>query len=328
MATSKRNEWLEADLEEEDNLYGSENTEESRGKSLATRSTKRQKLNDYHDDDSGSENESDEDDNSTKPVPVEPEQAEEHRISNVDSVLEPSLDPPSSTPRRRSKASVQRKLVKVNNATSRSGVVYISRVPPFMKPQTVKHLLLPYAPSGLGRIFLTPEAHDTRQLRIRGGGNKKPNFTDGWVEFVSKKEAKIVVATLNTRTIGGKKTGYYVDDVWNLKYLNGFKWGHLTEQITNENAERTSRIRAEDERERREVREFLRNVERSKVEETRKNKKKARDKKMGIGTADNEAVLVSRSDKVGLRQHKPVRAKKQSRDEQLEEVNSVLSKIF
>jgi ESF2/ABP1 family protein len=327
MGTRKRNEWLEADLEEEGDIYGSENADESRGKSLAARSIKRQKLDDDGDDEFGSENGSDEDDNGTKPIPVDQEHAEEDQHSNVELILDPSLDRPFS-PGQRPKASVQRKLVKVNNATSRSGVVYISRVPPFMKPQTVKHLLLPYAPSGLGRIFLTPEAHDTRQLRIRGGGNKKPNFTDGWIEFVSKKEAKIVVATLNTRTIGGKKTGYYVDDVWNLKYLHGFKWRHLTEQIANENAERASRVRAEDERERREVREFLQNVERSKVEETRENKRKARQNKLGIEKTDNDAAVLSRSTKMGLKQHKPVRVKIQSRDEQLVEASSVFSKIF
>jgi hypothetical protein len=30
---------------------------------------------------------------------------------------------------------------------------------------------------------------------------------------------------------GGKKSGFYHDDLWTIKYLKGFKWTHLTEQI-------------------------------------------------------------------------------------------------
>jgi ESF2/ABP1 family protein len=102
----------------------------------------------------------------------------------------------------------------------------------------------------------------------------------------------------------------------------------LTEQIANENAERASRIRAEDEKERRGVREFLQNVERSKVEETRENKRKAREYKSGTETTGNEAAVLSRSSKMGLTQHKPVSVKKQLRDEQDGETSSVFSKIF
>ena len=34
-----------------------------------------------------------------------------------------------------------------------------------------------------------------------------------------------------TKFSGGKKSGFYHDDIWNIKYLSGFKWSHLTEQI-------------------------------------------------------------------------------------------------
>jgi len=30
---------------------------------------------------------------------------------------------------------------------------------------------------------------------------------------------------------GGKKGGYYHDDIWNIKYLPKFLWGHLSEKI-------------------------------------------------------------------------------------------------
>ncbi len=35
------------------------------------------------------------------------------------------------------------------------GVVYLSRIPPCMKPHKLKHLLSPYG--GIGRVFLQPE---------------------------------------------------------------------------------------------------------------------------------------------------------------------------
>ncbi len=35
------------------------------------------------------------------------------------------------------------------------GVVYLSRIPPFMKPHKLKHLLVPYG--NVGRVYLQPE---------------------------------------------------------------------------------------------------------------------------------------------------------------------------
>ena len=148
-------------------------------------------------------------------------------------------------------------------AIQKTGVIYISRIPPFMKPTKIRSLLSPYGP--IDRIFLTPEDPQTHHSRVRSGGNKKRRFIDGWVEFLDKRDAKRVAETLNAQMIGGKKGGYYHDDLWNIKYLTGFKWNHLTEQIANENAERAARLRSEISRTRRLDREFVRNVERSKM---------------------------------------------------------------
>lgn len=30
---------------------------------------------------------------------------------------------------------------------------------------------------------------------------------------------------------GGKKRDFYAEDLWNIKYLSGFKWQHLTEKM-------------------------------------------------------------------------------------------------
>ena len=70
----------------------------------------------------------------------------------------------------------------------------------------------------------------TRKRKKMAKKSRK-QFTEGWVEFADKKIAKAVARTLNNTSMGGKKAGFYHDDLWNVQYLKGFKWTHLTEQI-------------------------------------------------------------------------------------------------
>lgn len=44
-------------------------------------------------------------------------------------------------------------------------------------------------------------------------------FTEGWIEFQSKRSAKEVAANLNTTPVGGKKRSKAHDVLWNIKYL-------------------------------------------------------------------------------------------------------------
>ena len=74
-----------------------------------------------------------------------------------------------------------------------------------------------------------------RQKRKKSGGNKKQNYTEGWVEFADKRIAKTVALMLNNNPVGGKKRSYYHDDLWNIKYLTKFKWSHITEKIGKSN---------------------------------------------------------------------------------------------
>lgn len=98
-----------------------------------------------------------------------------------------------------------------------------------MKPEKLKHLLSKYG--DINRIYLVPEDKSLHKKRVAAGGNRRAKFTEGWIEFEDKKIAKRVAAMLNTTQIGGRKRDYYHDDMWNLKYLKGFKWDHLTEKI-------------------------------------------------------------------------------------------------
>jgi ESF2/ABP1 family protein len=269
MSIRKRNEYLEGDDSEDelDRSYESE-AEEGRG-AIAN---KRRKI------ESGSEASSDEEEaveNRSEATQTAPKDArfdlskfnsadEEEGDHNGDGHDEG--DRPTTTTTARPKSRDLRAYEKAQTKLRKSGVIYISRVPPFMKPQTLRHLLEPHAPrKGLGRVFLTPEDHAQHTSRVKRGGNKKKSFTDGWVEFHSKKEAQVAAETLNGNIMGGKKGGFYHDDLWNVKYLRGFKWEHLTEQIANENAERAARVREEVRRTRRENKRFVEDVERGKM---------------------------------------------------------------
>ncbi|XP_064397747.1 uncharacterized protein LOC135344467 [Halichondria panicea] len=142
------------------------------------------------------------------------------------------------------------------------GIVYLSRVPPFMKPHKVRHLLSPYG--SVGRVYLQPEEDIVRQRRIKFRGNKKVKFTEGWVEFLDKRVAKVVATTLNCTPVGRKKRSIYHDDLWNIKYLPKFRWTHLTEKIAYTQAVREQKMRTEMSQVKRETSAYLSSVDKGK----------------------------------------------------------------
>ncbi|CAG8714887.1 8856_t:CDS:2, partial [Ambispora leptoticha] len=142
-----------------------------------------------------------------------------------------------------------KKLYDFQKQQDKTGIVYLSRIPPFMKPLKVRHLLEKFGK--IGHIYLAPEDPKTRLKRKKYGGNKKKNYTEGWVEFFDKKVAKSVAALLNSKPIGRHK------------FI--FKWNHLTEQIAYENASRAQRLQAEISQAKRENKDYVRKVEKSKM---------------------------------------------------------------
>lgn len=154
------------------------------------------------------------------------------------------------------------------------GIVYLSRIPPFMRPPTLRRLLSRHGT--ILRIFLTPEPHSTYLTRRSMGGNKKRSFIDGWVEFSRRKDARVCAEAINAQTIGGR--GFYGDDLWNVRYLKGFAWEDLMAGVRREEREREERVRVGLGREGRERAEFLRGVERGKIEQRRREKSKTRGK--------------------------------------------------
>ena len=95
------------------------------------------------------------------------------------------------------------------------------------------------------------------------------------MEFADKRVAKAVAVTLNGTTMGGRKRGYWYDDVWSCKYLKGFKWQHLTERGVMEGKGREGRRREEVGRAKREAEHYRQQMDkRKKVEAIRARKEK------------------------------------------------------
>ncbi|EAU80561.1 hypothetical protein CC1G_09958 [Coprinopsis cinerea okayama7 len=157
-------------------------------------------------------------------------------------------------------------------AQERAGVIYISRIPPGMRPAKVRHLMSAYGE--VGRVYLQQEDPKRAYLRRKFTSTKKPHFTEGWVEFKDKKVARSVAEMLNAQPIGGKKGSRWRDDIWTMKYLPKFKWNMLTEQVAHEAAVHTAKLRVELSQSRAEQQEYLRNVETARVLEKRAEKKR------------------------------------------------------
>ena len=342
MSTRKHNEFL--DLDESENEasdgYQSEAQEESRGKIASSRSAKRRKV-DAQSDDSGDDDVQDvssklvkalsKSKNAAAPKPdarfaklQEFEEDDEREEGDNEDGAEDELDAGEdgedgdlTAPPDKAGRTAPKSVLRAEKAAKKSGVVYISRVPPFMKPHTLKHFLEEHAPKGLGRIFLTPEDHTRYLQRKKSGGNKKKSFTDGWVEFVSKNDAKAAASILNGNIMGGKKGNYYHDDLWNMKYLKGFKWSHLTEQIAAENAEREARLREEIRRTRKENKAFVEDIERGKALEGMDNKRKSK----------GSTVTTKRPERE-FKQAKAQGSASRSKEAQQPDVKRALSMIF
>ncbi|KAM3483237.1 hypothetical protein MY8738_003312 [Beauveria namnaoensis] len=324
----KANDFLDASESDNDQIesYDSEN-EISKG---GSRNTKRRKLSpeedgdsdhDASDTDGGDDEEDDAAEAEAKTVEDKESEKKKTKLPKIQSDL-PDI----------SRTLTKKNLVATEKAIKRSGVVYLSRIPPFMKPAKLRSLLEPYG--AINRIFLAPEDPTAHARRVRAGGNKKRSYIEGWVEFLRKKDAKAVCALLNAGTVGGKKGSYYRDDIWNLMYLKGFKWHNLTEQIASENAERASRMRAEISKTARENKEFVRNVEQAKVldgiaKSAAARKRKAADNGEPETGADGDGVAEGATQR-HTRTFKqiPLAKKTKDADEQPERVTRVLNKIF
>lgn len=336
MATRKRNEWLDAEESEEEERE-LESEDESRSRIL--KSTKRRKID--HDSESEDDIDDHQSDNEALDDQEDDDEQDDHHKSTFDSpaaelahLEKLAANLPRDLKLQSGKLSKPLPLPS-KPKKDKSGVIYLSRVPPFMKPAVLRSLLSPYG--DVGRIFLTPEPSTSRAQRLRTGGTRRKLFLDGWVEFLSKKDAKFVAENLNAQIMGGKKRSHWHDEVWNVKYLNGVKWAHLVEQIQNENAERAARLRVEIAKGKKENERFLENVERGKMLGGMEAKRKAKGENVDEDMKADVREEVQTEDGIGRKtkkerrskfQQKEMRTKADKKPEPGQDVQRVLGSIF
>jgi ESF2/ABP1 family protein len=284
MARDEGNKYPEPDADESDDdqsrRYDSEEEEEFQ---KGGRSAKRRRVNiEEPSEDDLSEEEDDEFDD--EEAQIKPSPAPQPVEASTEEQQEHTSRPETPKPLKK------KNLIATEEAIRKSGVVYLSQIPPFMKPQKLRQLLEPHGK--LNRIYLAEEEASARTRRLKSGGNRRRLYTEGWVEFVKKKEAKRTCELLNARNIGGKKRSRWHDSIWTLLYLKGFKWHHLTEQVAAERAARENMMRAEISKATRENREFARNVERAKMLDGMQAKRKRKRDREGGGAAEEEGSVV------------------------------------
>ncbi|KAI0876012.1 Pre-rRNA-processing protein ESF2 [Hypoxylon argillaceum] len=330
MPAEKRNHFL--DIDESDDDDGSQGYD-SEAEQLRKGTSKRRKL--------------DQDDGSEDDEPLSADEAlEEEEYDGNDVEEEEEEDAPeedAGKPTRKdlstSKDSsdlpdiarplTKKNLVATEKAVKRSGVIYISRVPPFMKPGTVRSIFERFGK--INRVYLTPEDSQVRARRLQQGQNRKKNFNEGWLEFIQKSDAKAAVESLNGTTLAAigmaKKGSYYRDDIWSLRYLKGFKWHNLTEQIAAETAERQSRMRAEISKAAKENKEFVRNIQKAKELEGIQSKAAAKKTKEAEKT-DTTATTVKEAETKSLRKFKQASTGRKGPEKTSAAAKRVLSQLF
>ena len=158
--------------------------------------------------------------------------------------------------------------------TTTTTQVYLGSIPPYMKPGKIRSIFSQY--DTIHRIYLVPEDKAVYERRRKNGGNKKPKFVEGWIEFDSKKVAKRVARTLNNTRVGSKKHTFYYDDLWNIKYLSKFKWNHLTEKLVYEKRVQQKRLEAEISQAKREDEYYLKRVDEAKAIQSMEKRRRDR----------------------------------------------------
>ncbi|CAD5206585.1 unnamed protein product [Bursaphelenchus okinawaensis] len=132
-----------------------------------------------------------------------------------------------------------------------TGVIYIAQVP----PRFTKRKILEYF-SNIGEVGRVYMQIDKKSTKVR-------RYTEAWVEFKKKRIAKKVAAMLNGQQVGGKHRSPAFDSLWTIKYLHGFKWSNLVEQLNHEKTIEEQRLRIELSQARREGKHFIDQVQKS-----------------------------------------------------------------
>lgn len=169
---------------------------------------------------------------------------------------------------------VKAEAIDFSSKLAKRGVIYLSRIPPFMKPNKVRTIFEQYGE--VTRLYLSEEDSSKRKNRQKQGGNGSKQFEEGWVEFAEKSVAKVVASSLNNTVMGGRKRSFYHDDIWNIKYLKNFKWDYLTEKFAYERRVREQKLRVSMLKSKRQNAEFIELLDQQRTEDLIKERKRKR----------------------------------------------------
>ena len=204
------------------------------------------------------------------------------------------------------------KSVERSEKGSKSGVVFLSRIPPTMSPHELRGYLVPFGK--VNRIYLAPDEKTVKTGKLASKNprdHRKARFTEGWVEFYRRKDAKKTALALNGALIGGKKSSRFHDEMWNIKYLKGFQWSNLTEEAAYNRAVRQQKLRTEVSQARRLNQHYVRQaeqaVEMEKIATTRATRKATAEGREVVSRDPNQ-IAAEQMQLLGdrFRQRKPV----------------------
>ncbi|KAH0790771.1 pre-rRNA-processing protein esf2 [Histomonas meleagridis] len=146
-----------------------------------------------------------------------------------------------------------------NEIKDKSGLVYLSSIPLGMKASKVRYIMKQYGP--VNRIYLRKEPLWKYKKRLSKGGKKGRVYVDGWIEFEKKSDAKNVEKALNSQTTGLRGRWQY--NIWNVKYLHGFKWTHLQEALEKERKQHLDKFKEEDQKAKETAKKWLKSTKTS-----------------------------------------------------------------
>lgn len=130
------------------------------------------------------------------------------------------------------------------NIAYKTGVVYLSRIPPHMKVHKLRHILSKFGQ--VRRMYVRKEPMWKYKKRLDKGGRKGRLFIDGWAEFLLKRDAKDCEENMNGKDIGIR--GRWAHEIWCVKYLHGFKWVHLENALEEERQKNMEKLKEETEK--------------------------------------------------------------------------------
>jgi ESF2/ABP1 family protein len=154
--------------------------------------------------------------------------------------------------------------LEVGEKKRKPGIIYLSSVPDGMNVSRTTSFFAEFG--RVGRVYLQKD----KKLGFR-------KFTEGWIEFLSKRVAKRVAQQINSTQVGGKRRSKSYDAIWNIKYLPRFKWVHLSERLSYEQVVKQQRMRTEIDQVKRDAEHFKDSV---RIKKRKASKSSTRDEDM------------------------------------------------